>query len=514
MTDHEFDNYLALLAKLLRLGEQQREQIAGELRAHLEDRLDDLLARGLPRHEAVKLALEEFGDAAVLADDFVSISRNRKRRWMMRITTLSAAAIVLIAAGVFTFWPGTNAGPGAAALVAQNPVAQDPAAGGPGVPGSTIPGPGTTTPGSEGGPFGGGGQRVATLDERLNQRIDAEFVETPFKDVIDFLQSQTGLTFFVKRPRLEEAGVNLDASVTLSLKQVRLSTLLDLMLEEKGLVYTEKDDLIVITTEEDSSATMEVRVYDCRDLLAMPAGLPGTGAPHGMSMPGMPGMMPGMGPPGADPFGSPPPGSHDPFGPPRTDSAFPGGPPTGTPAIPDTGAPSGFAPPGAGGGVPAAPTAEPRRTPRRSEGGPGASPDAGGAPPRVPESVLPQLGGLGGGGGGGGFGGAPGMMGGAGMGGMMGGMGMPASGMESGGGRPQRPMSEQDLKAEQLMNIVTTAVEPDSWSEMGGPGTIGQYNGLIVVSQSARTHAKIEKVLDMLREAGGLPKTKNQRVVK
>lgn len=106
------------------------------------------------------------------------------------------------------------------------------------------------------------------------------------------------------------------------------------------------------------------------------------------------------------------------------------------------------------------------------------------------------------------------MMGGAGMGGMMGGMGMPASGMESGGGRPQRPMSEQDLKAEQLMNIVTTAVEPDSWSEMGGPGTIGQYNGLIVVSQSARTHAKIEKVLDMLREAGGLPKTKNQRVVK
>lgn len=100
---------------------------------------------------------------------------------------------------------------------------------------------------------------------------------------------------------------------------------------------------------------------------------------------------------------------------------------------------------------------------------------------------------------------------------MMGGVGMPASGMggmDSGGGRPQRPMSEQDLKAEQLMNIVTTAVEPDSWSEMGGPGTIGQYNGLIVVSQSARTHAKIEKVLDMLREAGSLPKTKNPRVVK
>ena len=99
MSDREFDNYLALLAKLLRLDGQQREAIAGELRAHLEDRLDELLARGVPRDEAVKLALEEFGDAAGLAAEFGSISRNRRRRWLMRVTTFSAAAIVLVAAG-------------------------------------------------------------------------------------------------------------------------------------------------------------------------------------------------------------------------------------------------------------------------------------------------------------------------------------------------------------------------------------------------------------------------------
>jgi hypothetical protein len=499
MSNEEFDNYLALLAKLLRLGEQQREQIAGELRAHLEDRLDDLLSRGMPRHEAVKLALEEFGDAAVLADDFVSISRNRKRRWMMRITTLSAAAIVLIAAGVFTFWPGTNAGPGAAALVAQ-----DPAAGGPGV---RLPGIG---PGSQGPmPVALDFPKVATLDERLDQRIDVDFADTPLRDVIEFLHQQTGIAFYTKAQRLEDAGVNADSPLTLNLKQVRVSTLLDLMLEEIGLVYTEKDDLIVITTEEDSRATMEVRVYDCRDLLAMPTGLPGAGGPHGMSMPGMPGMMmPGMGTPSVG----------HPFAPPRTDSAYPGGPPTGTPG---TGAPDGFASPDADGGLPTPPTTEPRRTPRSStlpppgDGGfgPGGAPAADPAPRRVPESVLPQLGGLGGvGGEGGGFGGgAP--MGGmpGGMGGMMGGMGMGSSDSSP---RQQRPLSEQDLKAEQLMNIVTTAVDPDSWSEVGGPGTIGQYNGLIVVSQSARTHAKIEKVLDMLREAGGLPKTKSPRVVR
>jgi hypothetical protein len=100
---------------------------------------------------------------------------------------------------------------------------------------------------------------------------------------------------------------------------------------------------------------------------------------------------------------------------------------------------------------------------------------------------------------------------------MMGGVGG-AGGIDMGGGmgsgRAQRPLSEQDLKAEQLMDILTTAVDPQGWSEMGGPGTIGQYNGLIVVSQSSRTHTKVEKVLDMLREAAGLPKTKASRVVR
>jgi general secretion pathway protein D len=75
-------------------------------------------------------------------------------------------------------------------------------------------------------------------------------------------------------------------------------------------------------------------------------------------------------------------------------------------------------------------------------------------------------------------------------------------------------MTAEERKAEQLIDIITTAVNPDSWQEMGGPGTIGEYNGLVVVSQSARTHSKIEKVLDMLREAANLPKAKGPRVVR
>src|SRR6476620_4508 len=121
MSDQEFENYLALLSRLLRLSGKHRAQIAGELRSHLEDRLDDLLAQGVGHDDAVRRALEEFGDAAGLAGQFVAISRRRKRRWLMRMTTFSAAAMGLVAAGLAIFWPGRRAAPGIAVAVAQLP---------------------------------------------------------------------------------------------------------------------------------------------------------------------------------------------------------------------------------------------------------------------------------------------------------------------------------------------------------------------------------------------------------
>src|SRR4051812_650214 len=120
MSDREFENYLTLLASLLRLDPRQRGAVADELRSHLEDRLDELMARGVPREEAVKQALAEFGDAAGLAGQFLAIKRNRKRRWLMRVMTFSLAATLLFAVGIAIFWPGRNAAPGPAAAIAQS----------------------------------------------------------------------------------------------------------------------------------------------------------------------------------------------------------------------------------------------------------------------------------------------------------------------------------------------------------------------------------------------------------
>ena len=74
-------------------------------------------------------------------------------------------------------------------------------------------------------------------------------------------------------------------------------------------------------------------------------------------------------------------------------------------------------------------------------------------------------------------------------------------GMGSGG----PPASEEEIRAERLMHLITTAVKPDSWQDMGGFGTISEYKGLIVINHNARTHKEVENVLKMLREAAGLP---------
>ncbi|MBC7853883.1 MAG: hypothetical protein IAF94_10635, partial [Pirellulaceae bacterium] len=100
--------------------------------------------------------------------------------------------------------------------------------------------------------------------------------------------------------------------------------------------------------------------------------------------------------------------------------------------------------------------------------------------------------------------------GGGGMGGMMGGGGDGGIMIGGGGGGGMAsgpPQTEEEIRAERLMHLLTTAVKQDSWQDMGGFGTISEYKGLIVINHNARTHKDVENVLKMLRGAAGLPES-------
>src|SRR5882757_1476808 len=119
MPEQDFELYLSLLSRFLRLKYAQRDEIADELRDHLEARLEELAARGLSRDEAIRAALDEFGDAAELANHFTQVAHIRKRRLIMRVTfgTITALAASLLVATAF--WPETRQAPAPRIAVAQ-----------------------------------------------------------------------------------------------------------------------------------------------------------------------------------------------------------------------------------------------------------------------------------------------------------------------------------------------------------------------------------------------------------
>ena len=75
-------------------------------------------------------------------------------------------------------------------------------------------------------------------------------------------------------------------------------------------------------------------------------------------------------------------------------------------------------------------------------------------------------------------------------------------------------MSEYDQRVQRLVALIMANVEPETWQgaaagaiEENPPrsrGAASEYDGLIVVTQTARTHEKVERLLNMLREAAGM----------
>ena len=308
MSEHEFNAYLSVLSRLLRLEPGQREEIADELRDHLSERLDELLRAGCSREEAVRRALDEFGDAAGLATRFTHIVTSRRRRRLMRLTL---GTLAVTAAAVFVglaLWPEAPGQP-----IAQRVVAQQ-AAGPRGRSAGTVDyAESYAQPGAA-----AYAARVPSPEEialsKLKKPLEnVSFTETPLSEVIEHISQSAEVDIFVDR-QLREQELALDEPVTLEIRHAQLpaGTVLELALNQAGLGevagYTVRDGFVYITSKSQST---QIRVYNVRDLVfggrasgMEMQGMPGDAGYDGMEYgSGMSGMMPGgMAAPG---FGQP-----------------------------------------------------------------------------------------------------------------------------------------------------------------------------------------------------------------
>lgn len=249
MTPEEFQNYLGLLSRMLRLRATEREAIEEELRSHLEERLAALTAQGIEPARAVSMALAEFGDAAALAAEFTAVSRFYKRRWIMRLTVGSIAASIIMVAVLFSYLPG---GPGqmnqnlAQAQQTEKSVENI-----------------KSTPEKL--------DANTQTQAKLEKLIDAEFVEQPLSQVLDYISDDkiTGVQFHIDIRSITEAGITTDTPITFHMKNMSAEMILRLMFRDfsSPLGYWLEDGVVIVTTQDEVESHLETRFYRINDLV-------------------------------------------------------------------------------------------------------------------------------------------------------------------------------------------------------------------------------------------------------
>ena len=178
MSNQEFENYIALMGKLLQLSQKQRDQISGELRDHLQLRVADLQSEGIEEQDAIRQALEEFGDAAVMAKNFQSVINHKKRRWMMRFVTFSIAGSFLAAILLMALWPSESRFGAPSHSVAQDKAAEARA---------------EVAKNNATHRFSPSTERTMKAEQALKSSGNLRYDETPFAEVMEDLSLRYGL---------------------------------------------------------------------------------------------------------------------------------------------------------------------------------------------------------------------------------------------------------------------------------------------------------------------------------
>jgi len=270
MPEEEFELYLSLLSRFLRLDTGQRGEIADELRDHLEERLDELSRGGLSRADAIRAALDEFGDAAELAAHFTEIARQRRRRIIMRFSVGTVAALTAALLIGTAFWPKNAAVQLPERAIAQQDGAQpavpqeEPAA----APSDAAPDQQSPNDNTENLYEPVRDKRTSEIEAKLDRSIPVvDFVDEPFEDVLKFLSDQSGARIIPDRIKMEQEGISPDEPVTLKLTDTPVRDVLAYVLPDLNFEYFVRAGALIVTSKEKASTVREVRIYNCRDLL-------------------------------------------------------------------------------------------------------------------------------------------------------------------------------------------------------------------------------------------------------
>lgn len=117
----------------------------------------------------------------------------------------------------------------------------------------------------------------AKLRADLTRSVSVEFDNMRLKNAVGVLREMATVPILLDLGGLDDAGIDDSSTVTLRLQNVKLAAALDLILEPLELTWVERDEVILITSEDRAMGFLQTMVYPVADLVA--ADSPSAGEP-------------------------------------------------------------------------------------------------------------------------------------------------------------------------------------------------------------------------------------------
>ncbi len=99
------------------------------------------------------------------------------------------------------------------------------------------------------------------IHDALKKTVTVDFVDTPLKDAVATLSELADIPMIIDSRALEEIGLADDQPCGLRISNVRMRSLLRLLLREMDLTYLIKDEVLQITTIEAAEQNLVNRIY-------------------------------------------------------------------------------------------------------------------------------------------------------------------------------------------------------------------------------------------------------------
>lgn len=110
------------------------------------------------------------------------------------------------------------------------------------------------------------------IRQALTRKISLDIRDMPLEEALDLVSQRIGVRVHIRRRKLEEADVSLQIPVSLVLRDVSVESLLRHLLQPLELAHLVRDDVLQITTRDNSLETLPIVIYNVRDLVETGAG--------------------------------------------------------------------------------------------------------------------------------------------------------------------------------------------------------------------------------------------------